>query len=95
MKEFFSSPAMLLLCIMIIMSIILFLTMAVDKRRAVKGRYRVPERRLFILAILGGAIGGWGGMYAFHHKTRHLKFVICFPLFAILQLAGLIWMFIM
>ncbi len=90
MKDFLMSPAMLLLCILIIMSLILFITMGVDKRRAVKGAYRVPERKLFALAFFGGAIGGLGGMYAFHHKTRHTKFVILFPVFAILQLGALV-----
>ncbi len=95
MKEFLTSPALLLLCIMIIMSLILFITMGVDKKRAVKGAYRVPERKLFTLAILGGAIGGWIGMYVFRHKTRHMKFVILFPLIAVLQLAALVLLIIM
>ena len=53
------------------LSLVLFIMMGHDKRRARRGGRRVPEKRLFALATLGGALGGWLGMYAFHHKTRH------------------------
>ena len=66
------------------MSLLLFVTMGADKRRAIKGARRVPEARLFTLALIGGAVGGWLGMYA--HKTKHGKFIIGFPLIALLQL---------
>ena len=68
------------------MSFALFVTMGRDKGRAVKGLRRVPEARLFALALLGGAAGGWLGMYAFRHKTKHWKFIIGFPLIALVQL---------
>lgn len=90
MKNFLCSPPALLSVFLLVMSLVLFITMGIDKRRAVKGRYRVSERALFTLAICGGALGGWLGMYAFRHKTRHMKFVICFPLFAVLQLGAVI-----
>lgn len=92
MKDFM--PACIMLCIMLTMSLILFITMAVDKRRARLGKYRISEARLFLLALLGGGIGGWIGMYTFHHKTKHMKFVILFPLISIIQLAALIYLFI-
>lgn len=77
-----------LVCI-IIMSVLSFITMGTDKRRAQKGRsrYRIPEKRLWWLAILGGAPGGWLGMVTFRHKTRHTSFQIGFPALAILQVA--------
>lgn len=75
------------------MDIALFITMGVDKRCARRGERRVPEARLFLLALLGGALGGWLGMYAFRHKTKHLKFVVSFPALAVVQLAaaGYLW----
>lgn len=58
----------------------------VDKRRAVKGRWRIPERRMILTAAVGGSIGVWVGMYLFHHKTKHLKFVIGMPAILLCQL---------
>ena len=70
-------------------SLILYLTMGADKRFAKTGRRRVPEARLFLLAVLGGAVGGLGGIYRFRHKTKHWYFVVGFWALAVLQLAGL------
>lgn len=60
--------------------------MYVDKGRAKKGKWRIPELRLFTFAILLGSPGILIGMYAFHHKTKHIKFVIGIPLILIIQL---------
>lgn len=53
--------------------------MAVDKFRAVRHAWRIPEKVLFLVAVLGGSLGAWAGMYLFHHKTRHWYFVIGMP----------------
>lgn len=82
----------LLLCAIIyvgLMSLILFIMMGADKRRAVRGAYRTPERRLFLVALIGGAVGGWLGMRVFHHKTRHWSFRLGFPALALLHAAAL------
>ena len=71
-----------------LMSLVLFALMGVDKRRARKGRWRVRERTLFWLALLGGACGGTLGMFLFHHKTRHWSFRLLFPILAAAQLLG-------
>ena len=71
-----------------LMSLVLFGLMGVDKHRARKGRWRVRERTLFLLALLGGASGGTLGMFLFHHKTRHWSFRLVFPALMIVQLAG-------
>ena len=55
-------------------NLILFAMMGVDKRRAVKGRYRTPEKTLFLIACLGGGIGGLLGMNLFRHKNRKAAF---------------------
>ena len=61
--------------------------MGVDKYRAIRRRWRIPEATLFILALVGGACGGTVGMYSFHHKTKHWYFAVFFPLLALAQLA--------
>jgi uncharacterized membrane protein YsdA (DUF1294 family) len=75
-----------------LMSLVLFGLMGVDKRRARKGRWRVRERTLFLLALLGGASGGTLGMFLFHHKTRHWTFRLIFPILAAVQLLGAVYL---
>lgn len=62
-----------------------FIMMAVDKRRAKRHAWRIAEAHLFLSAILGGSIGAWAGMYVFHHKTKHVRFVVGMPLILFLQ----------
>lgn len=62
-----------------------FFLMLADKNRAKKKLWRVPEAVLFTLALLGGSLGIWAGMYLVRHKTRHLKFVVGIPLILIVQ----------
>ena len=76
----------LLIVILTVMSAVLFLTMGADKSRAKSHCRRIPEARLFLLAILGGAVGGTLGMWVFRHKTRHWYFAFGFPLLAAIQL---------
>ena len=68
------------------LSLALFVTMGMDKRFAKTGHRRVPEKRLFLLALLFGASGGLLGMYAFRHKTKHWYFVLGFWALTVLQL---------
>ena len=67
-----------------------FYLMYSDKMRARKRAYRIPETTFFAIAIIGGCIGCLAGMYTFHHKTRHAIFVIGLPLILILQMIGVI-----
>ena len=69
-----------------------FVLIGADKRKARRGAWRIPERTLFLPALLGGALGGVLGMRTFHHKTRHWYFRWGFPLLLALQLAGLGWL---
>lgn len=62
-----------------------FLTMGIDKKKAARHEWRIPERVLFGIALLGGSIGSLAGMHAFRHKTRHLTFTIGLPLILVLQ----------
>ena len=63
-----------------------FLVYGADKRRARKGQWRVPEKTLFLLPLLGGSVGGILGMRVFHHKTRHWYFQVGLPLILAAQL---------
>ena len=60
---------------LVIMNLIGFAVMGIDKRRAVKRLWRIPESTLFIVALIGGSLGSIIGMYFFHHKTRHFTLV--------------------
>jgi len=64
-----------------------------DKRKAIKGHWRIPERVLLGCAMLGGSIGCLAGMYLVHHKTRHLKFTIGIPVILAVQVVGLILLY--
>ncbi|RTE08658.1 DUF1294 domain-containing protein [Paenibacillus whitsoniae] len=70
----------LFLVYLCMMNIMTFVEMGYDKGQAKKGERRVPEKRLFWFAALGGAIGGWLGMKVFRHKTKHTSFVVGMPL---------------
>lgn len=72
-----------------------FFQMFEDKRRARKDKWRIPEKRLFLVAAIGGSVGSILGMQVFRHKTKHKSFVIGMPAILIgqLVLAGVIlWM---
>lgn len=71
-----------------------FFIMWLDKRKAKKGSWRIPEKTLFIITALGGGIGTIIGMYTFRHKTQKLNFVIGFPFITILEIIGIIWYFV-
>ena len=64
---------------LIIINIIAFLAMFIDKRKAKYGKWRIKEHTLFILALIGGSVGAIIGMYTFRHKTKKMRFVIGFP----------------
>ena len=85
-------PVYYLLALMAVMSAFLFVMMAADKHRARRGAWRIPERTLFVFALLGGAAGGMAGMFLFHHKTRHWTFRLGFPILAVLQVLLCVWL---
>lgn len=67
-----------------------FALMGIDKYKARKRAFRIPEATLFIIAVIGGSIGSIIGMYAFRHKTRHRSFVYGMPFILIVQIALII-----
>lgn len=76
----------------LVMSLWAFFAMGVDKQQAKKHGQRVPERNLWLLAIIGGGIGAYCGMQVFRHKTRHTSFRIGFLLLAIAYGIGLLYL---
>ncbi|NHN31568.1 DUF1294 domain-containing protein [Paenibacillus sp. S3N08] len=77
--------------ILIIMNVIGFIRMGQDKQYAKKRRRRVSERQLFMIALLGGAIGSWIGMRVWRHKTNHRSFTIGIPLLVVVNV-GVIYL---
>ena len=65
--------------------------MWLDKRKAKKGKWRIPEKTLFIITALGGGIGTIAGMYTFRHKTQKLQFVLGLPIITILEIIAIIY----
>ena len=63
-----------------------FFLMLVDKHKARKNLWRIPEWVLFTSAALGGSIGALGGMYLVRHKTKHLSFTVGIPLILAVQI---------
>jgi uncharacterized membrane protein YsdA (DUF1294 family) len=63
-----------------------FLLMLIDKRKAIRHRWRIPEKTLFLTAAIGGSMGSIMGMYTFRHKTKHLQFTLGMPAILIVQL---------
>lgn len=79
---------------LVIINLITFITYGVDKLKAKKGYWRIPESTLLLLAFVGGSIGAWLGMQAFHHKTLHKKFKLGIPLILMAQVAFALYIYI-
>lgn len=76
---------------LLIINLLGLLIMYIDKRKAKYGRWRIPEKTLLIVALLGGSIGTISGMYLFRHKTQKLKFVLGFPTILISEMIIIIY----
>lgn len=71
---------------MVMINIVGLFLMFLDKEKAKRQKWRIKERDLFIVAMLGGSLGIWLGMYVFHHKTKHMSFVLGIPILLIIQI---------
>lgn len=81
------------LCYLLIVNFASFALMGIDKSRARReGARRIPEKTLFLSALLGGSIGAIAGMQIFRHKTKHWYFVVGMPAILILQTAAAVWL---
>ena len=73
-------------CYILGINAVTFIVYGIDKLKAKRGKWRIPESTLLLLAAIGGSIGAWLGMKVWHHKTMHKKFQYGVPLLLILQL---------
>ncbi len=78
---------------LIIINLITCILYGVDKLKAMAGGRRTPERVLLGFTFIGGSVGALVGMQVFRHKTMHLKFQICVPLFLILHTAAVVYVY--
>ena len=76
----------LLILYLLIINAAAILLMLVDKIKAKKNLWRIPEATLFLVAAIGGSIGSLIGMYTFRHKTKHIKFIVGMPLILAAQI---------
>ena len=82
-----------LIVYLILVNIAGFLSMGIDKHKAKKGQWRIPEKTLFLIAVIGGSIGSMYGMHLFRHKTKHKSFIYGMPAILIVQLLIVICVF--
>lgn len=74
-----------LAAVAVVMNLVAYVLMAVDKKRAQKGAWRIPEKTLFLVTACFGGLGGTLGMFRFRHKTQHWYFRLGFPALLVLQ----------
>lgn len=75
-----------ILIYLLVINVIAFLAMGIDKWKAKRGAWRIPEQTLLSLVLLGGGFGGIAGMYVFRHKTKKPRFFIGFPVILIAEI---------
>ena len=78
---------MFFIAYLVLMNLVAFIVCGLDKRAARRKKWRIPEKTLFLLAIIGGSTGMLLAMYVFRHKTRHRKFVVGIPAILLMQVA--------
>ena len=81
-----------ILIILLLMNLLAFILYGVDKHKARKGAWRIPEATLLLAAFLGGSLGALLGMEVFRHKTKHWQFKVLVPVFFILHIALAVWL---
>lgn len=82
-----------ILLLLAAVNLLAFVLYGVDKLKAKKGAWRIPEATLLLVAFLGGSLGALLGMEVFRHKTKHAKFKVLVPLFLILHIALGVYIF--
>ena len=71
---------------LVMINVLSFFIMGLDKVKAKKQRYRISENTLLFIAFIGGSLGSYLAMYFFHHKTKHIKFYMGIPLILFIQI---------
>ena len=70
----------------LLINVILYIVMAIDKKRAIKDGWRIPEKNMYLLAVLGGGVCGLIAMVFKHHKNKHLDFILIYTVTSILHM---------
>ena len=78
---------------LVIINLFTFLLYGIDKWKAKRARWRIPESVLLGMAMIGGSVGAWLGMRVWHHKTQHKKFRYGVPAILVVQVILLVWIF--
>ena len=78
--------------ILLVMNLLAFALMGIDKMKAKRGSWRIPEKTLFLVTALFGGLGGMLGMRVFRHKTKHWYFKFGFPALLVVQIVLLAWL---
>lgn len=81
-------------CCLTVVNAVAFIVYGIDKYRARNGKWRIPEATLLMLAVVGGSVGAWMGMKAWHHKTRHWKFRYGVPAILLLQIVAVALLYV-
>jgi uncharacterized membrane protein YsdA (DUF1294 family) len=84
--DYIPSVSAVIVALLVLINVISLGAFALDKQKAIQGKWRIPEKILLVLAGIGGAAGALFAMKLFHHKTRHPKFSIGIPVLLILQI---------
>ena len=77
---------------LIIVNIVSFILYGIDKYKAKRGKWRISEATLLLMAVIGGSIGAWVGMRLWHHKTMHKKFKYGIPVIMIMQVCLVVYL---
>ena len=80
------------ICYLLAINIATFFLYGIDKYKAKKGRWRISEATLLMMAVIGGSIGAWVGMRLWHHKTMHKKFKYGIPVIMIMQVCLVVYL---
>lgn len=81
-----------LLVYLVLINAVGFMLMLIDKWKAKKNRWRIPEATLMTVAAIGGSIGSLLGMYTVRHKTKHLKFILGIPAILAIQIFAAVYL---
>ena len=89
MEMYFNTTALAIIFgYYILINLVLYITMVIDKKRAIKDGWRIPEKNMFIMAVLGGGLGGLVAIVFKRHKNRHLDFILVFTMTSILHMVA-------
>ena len=80
------------ICYLLAINIATFFLYGIDKYKARKGRWRISEATLLMMAVIGGSIGAWGGMRLWHHETMHREFQHDIPVIIIMQICLVVYL---